>query len=140
MSVEGAYSLWVEIVRPVAKNAFQKLAGDALSRYELITNGGDRHGALEWVFYSQTTADDPMDRLAAIAVIPHPQAGSADFEFWFGGRLGDLYVRRLSSCLSIEHQNMNWGVITDALRDAALQANSMTEQDLITKIPERSLW
>ncbi|NUK01774.1 hypothetical protein [Streptomyces lunaelactis] len=137
MSVDQAFTEWVETVRPVTQYALKR-ESDLLSGYVLITDGGDRHGALEWVFYSEATADDPLDRLAAIGVIPHPEAGSADFEFWFGGRSGDRYVRRLASYFYIEHKSMDWDTIADGLKDAVLQANSVNEEDLNAFIPALS--
>ncbi|MFI5689731.1 hypothetical protein [Streptomyces sp. NPDC051636] len=67
------------LVRQVLRDEPALLRG-----YKPITNGGDRHGALEWVFHSDRTPADPMDRLASIGVIPQPATDTADFEFGFG--------------------------------------------------------
>lgn len=127
MTHDEVYSRWFQLVDAqldgVEKNA-------ALPEpFHLITRGGDRHGALERTYYSRDTEGDGMDRLVSIAALPVPQ-GAGTFEFWFGGRSADRFVRRLASSLQVLLDDPDWGDIADALADAIDQARAVTESDL----------
>ncbi|WP_405785888.1 hypothetical protein [Streptomyces sp. NBC_01367] len=134
MNVDELYSQWADTVQEVVQYVLDHEPG-LLHGYELISGGGDRHGALEWMFYSRATPTDPMDRLAVIGVIPEPGTGSADFEFGFGGRLNDRHARKIASYRVFDLGNFDEAGVMKGLGDALDQAESLAEEDLDAVIP-----
>ncbi|WP_369033251.1 hypothetical protein [Streptomyces adonidis] len=133
MTLNEACDRWSELINE-RLDSVEKEA--SLSEtFRLITRGGDRHGALEWTYYSQDAKGDGMDLLVSIAVFPHASWGVGTFEFWFGGRLGDRYGRHLASTLKVLIDEPDWRSITAALADAAAQAHAVTESDLSDVLP-----
>ncbi|MBC3842053.1 hypothetical protein GXW82_23290 [Streptacidiphilus sp. 4-A2] len=132
-TVDEAWVRWSELMDSQLTGAAK--GAELPESFRLITHGGDRHGALEWTYYSQSTSDDTMDRLISIAVIPHVQWEFGTFEFWFGGRREDRYTRRLASSLEVSLKEPDWQAITAALDDAVDQALSVAETHLNTVLP-----
>ncbi|PBC78939.1 hypothetical protein BX265_3731 [Streptomyces sp. TLI_235] len=133
MTPNEAYIRWSELVNDHLERTLKDV--ELAENFELITRGGDRHGALEWTYYSRDTESDGLDRLISIAVIPAPQRGTGTFEFWFGGRVGDRFMRRLASSLEVSIVEPDWREVCISLADAVDQVHSVTERDLSDVLP-----
>ncbi|MFF4534016.1 hypothetical protein ACFY1P_32705 [Streptomyces sp. NPDC001407] len=137
MTANEVYSQWATTVHALMKELLDERP-EVVRDYKPITKGGDRHGAMEWMFYSQGTSTDPLDRLASVGVIPQPSSDRADLEFSFGARLGDRYTRKIASYLDIQHKDLGLGEIAKGIEDAVMQAEALTEEDLGAVIPNLS--
>ena len=127
MSSEEAYIYWIETIGALVDDVDRKRTAGLDDRYRLVTRAGDRHGALEWTFYSTEGGIDGLDRLVSVAVVPESME-LANVEFIFGGRLGDRSTVHVARSSLVKASGLD--PFVGWLEDAVEQANTITKRDL----------
>lgn len=136
MDREHAYTTWSSLIQSL----LEKIGKDFPEAYVPVTEGADRHGALEWTYCRPPSESDPLTRLVSLGlVVAEDEAMSAELEFWFGAQRHDQYSRKLSSAISLYVKDVDVKMIAGRLNTAFEDAERLRESDLAESIPSL-LW